>query len=295
LAQAISARGVAARAAAAMLHCCACPSVCSAATVDGEAELHIVAMPFGGRREVEADCGGDEEETTVSGASAEERTSETPPRADDAADDDCAADVRQTLAPPHVDDAAAANVAHDHARFGVEGVVADHMTEVATECTTDTAGDVAGDIASLPNFAGTWVLEELDGDFEAWLVDMKQPYYIRASARLLRYGVGRVIVRCEQTGEDFFFAKKLADPRVFRDVTARFTVGVGEVRFFDDIGAVTCETSRWDAGHLVFDAIADDTKLPLQLRMFLDSRGNFVEEMVSCTGRSIKYTFAARG
>mmetsp|Transcript_93512 Transcript_93512/g.270156 ORF Transcript_93512/g.270156 Transcript_93512/m.270156 type:complete len:195 (+) Transcript_93512:3-587(+) len=145
-----------------------------------------------------------------------------------------------------------------------------------------------------PVFAGVWELAQLEGDFEQWLVDMQQPYYLRVAAKVLRYGMGRVVVRCKQAGDSFDFAKTLTDPRHFRDAVVHFNVGDSGIDFVDDIGAVKAKQSRWDGDALVFDAIAVDTKLGVQLRMYFDDQGYFVEEMVSCTGRSIKYKFTLR-
>lgn len=142
-----------------------------------------------------------------------------------------------------------------------------------------------------PNFTGLWIVHRLEGDFDAFLADMQQARYIRMTARGLRYGLGKVKVKCSQSGDDMSFAKTLADPRQFGDTVASFTVGQREIIIVDEIGTVVAHSSKWEGAELVFDAVAKHTKLPVQLRMYLDAQGDFVEEMISCNGTAIKYFF----
>lgn len=147
---------------------------------------------------------------------------------------------------------------------------------------------------SRPDFTGHWVLDRTQGDFDRFLADMQQARYVRFVAKQLKYGLGKVVVKCAQAGDDFEFIKTLADPRQFGDATAAFSVG-SQVSFTDEIGKVTATSSRWEGDTLVFDAVADSTRLPVQLRMYRDDRGDFVEEMVSCKATTITYYFRRQG
>jgi len=110
----------------------------------------------------------------------------------------------------------------------------------------------------------------------------------------LNYGLGRVEVGCEQISHnEFKFEKILTDPLACE---SHIHVSVGEVvlHFKDDIGELTA-TSRWEGDEVLrFDATADATSLPLTLLMYLTSEGEFVEEMISGRGTSVKYIFASQ-
>jgi len=138
------------------------------------------------------------------------------------------------------------------------------------------------------------LVHRTEGDFDAFLTDMGQSWFLRTAARTLNYGLGRVQVRCEQINHnEFKFAKILTDPTM-RESHIHVRVGEIELHFTDDIGRLTA-TSRWESDEVLrFDATADATSLPLTLLMYLTSEGEFVEEMISGRGTSVKYIFAAQ-
>jgi len=144
-----------------------------------------------------------------------------------------------------------------------------------------------------PNFVGTWDLVRTEGDLDRLLSDMGQGWLIRSGAKALQYGVGRVVVECQQDGDDLKFSKVLCDPRNFSKSHVHITVGQGTVSFLDDIGRLS-STSRWDESSLRFDAKLESSGLSVTLLMYFSSEGNFVEEMISCKGTVAKYIFDRR-
>mmetsp|Transcript_63571 Transcript_63571/g.207334 ORF Transcript_63571/g.207334 Transcript_63571/m.207334 type:complete len:267 (+) Transcript_63571:78-878(+) len=145
-----------------------------------------------------------------------------------------------------------------------------------------------------PNFGGEWVLERVDGDVDTFLVDMGQGWFVRTGALAIDYGVGRVEISCRhEVDEDVIdFVKVLADP-LQHPAHIPVRIGQGTVSYRDDIGRLTA-VSKWDGDALQFDAALDKSELPVTLRMYYDSEGNFVEEMISCRGTTIIYVFGAK-
>jgi len=144
-----------------------------------------------------------------------------------------------------------------------------------------------------PNFSGTWDLVRTEGDLDRLLSDMGQGWLIRSGAKALKYGIGRVVVDCQQDGDDLKFSKVLCDPRNLSKSNVHITVGEGSVRFLDDIGRLS-STSQWDGSSLRFDAKLESSGLAVTLLMYFSSEGNFVEEMISCKGTVAKYVFDRR-
>jgi len=146
---------------------------------------------------------------------------------------------------------------------------------------------------SRPSFAGDWLLQRADGDFDTFLSDVGMSWLNRKAAMALNYGVGRVRITCEQpSGDDFTFLKVLADPRK-NEARSCFHVGAGSFPVNDDIGTLTANAS-WEGEVLHFAATIDASGLPLTMLMYLNSDGAFVEEMISSKGTSVKYVFAAQ-
>merc|ERR1711920_125803 len=141
-----------------------------------------------------------------------------------------------------------------------------------------------------PHFAGTWYLEQTEGNLDKLLSDMGQGWFIRNGAKGLKYGIGRVVVECQQDGDDLKFSKVLCDPRNLSKSHVQITVGQGTVRFLDDIGRLS-STSRWEGKSLRFDAKLESSGLAVTLLMYYNREGNFVEEMISCKGTVAKYIF----
>jgi hypothetical protein len=144
-----------------------------------------------------------------------------------------------------------------------------------------------------PNFAGTWDLVRTEGTLDQLLLDMGQSWLIRNGAKALRYGIGRVVVECQQDGNDLKFSKILCDPRNLSKSHVHVIAGQGSVRFLDDIGRLV-STSCWEGSSLRFDAKLESSGLPVTLLMYHDEAGNFVEEMISCKGTVAKYIFNRR-
>merc|ERR1712003_500086 len=144
-----------------------------------------------------------------------------------------------------------------------------------------------------PHFAGVWDLARTEGDLDRLLSDMGQGWLIRNGAKALKYGVGRVVVECQQDGDDLRFSKVLCDPRNLSKSHVHITVGQGTVRFLDDIGRLS-STAHWDGSSLRFDAKLENSGLSITLLMYCNSEGNFVEEMISCKGTVAKYIFSRR-
>jgi hypothetical protein len=143
-----------------------------------------------------------------------------------------------------------------------------------------------------PSFAGTWSLVRTEGDLDKFLSDMGQSWLVKTGARALSYGVGRVVVECQQEGDSLKFTKVLCDPRNLCKSEVHIVVGQGVVHFLDDIGRLS-STSRWseDLGTLCFDAELEGSGLGVTLLMYYDEAGNFVEEMISFKGTAAKYIF----
>merc|ERR1711879_666085 len=75
-----------------------------------------------------------------------------------------------------------------------------------------TAATAEVEASGKPNFSGHWVLERTEGDVDTFLADMQQARYIRWMAKNLKYGVGKVVVKCEViSAESLQFAKTLTD------------------------------------------------------------------------------------
>jgi len=153
---------------------------------------------------------------------------------------------------------------------------------------------VSAGSSATPCFAGRWLVQRTEGDFDTFLSDMGQSWLRRMAARALNYGLGRVKVGCEQISHhEFKFEKILTDPLACES-HIHVRVGEVELHFTDDIGRLTA-TSRWESDEVLrFDATADATSLPLTLLMYLTSEGEFVEEMISGRGTSVKYIFASQ-
>jgi len=146
---------------------------------------------------------------------------------------------------------------------------------------------------SRPSFAGDWLLQRADGDFDTFLSDVGMSWLNRKAAMALNYGVGRVRITCEQPCEDdFTFLKLLADPRK-SEARSCFHVGAGSFPVSDDIGTLIANAS-WEGEVLHFAARIDASGLPLTMLMYLNGDGALVEEMISSKGTSVKYVFAAQ-
>jgi len=176
----------------------------------------------------------------------------------------------------------------------VDGALRRECAEAVSFSAANSTELISAGSSAKPCFAGRWLVHRTEGDFNAFLIDMGQSWVIRTAARTLNYGLGRVQVRCEQISHnEFKFAKILTDPTM-RESHIHVRVGEVELHFKDDIGRLTA-TSRWESDKVLrFDATADATSLPLTLLMYLTSEGEFVEEMISGRGTSVKYIFASQ-
>lgn len=144
--------------------------------------------------------------------------------------------------------------------------------------------------SSRPDFSGDWVLENVLGDMETFLRDMGLNWLARSVIRIWHCGVGRVAIKCKRNDDDDWqFMKTLANPRSSESFIP-VKVGRGYVNYMSDFGCVTA-VSQWCGDALQFEGTLDESRLPVILRMFYNTEGKFVEEMVSYSGTTVRNIF----
>jgi len=140
-----------------------------------------------------------------------------------------------------------------------------------------------------PNFTGYWVLERTEGDFDAFLADMGTGWVSRTAARGFRYGVGRVSLNIEQTGDAMKIKKVLADPRLGESIK-QFRIGGDPARSRDDIGYVN-STCSWKDQAVHFEVTVEDSRKTMTLTLFFKDDGQIAEELTSGKGTTVYHHF----
>lgn len=143
-----------------------------------------------------------------------------------------------------------------------------------------------------PSFAGTWDLAKTDGDMDKFMADYGNGWIMRNAAKMIKYGVGRVVVECQQDGDDFTFSRVPCDPSKSKS-HVHITVGQGPSRFQGDMGYSTC-TSLWEGESLRLNMTSESSGLGMTYLMYLGDAGNLVEEMTSCKGTVARNIFTRR-
>jgi len=147
---------------------------------------------------------------------------------------------------------------------------------------------------SYPNFEGQWKLTHLEGDFDTFLSECDMGWLLRKAAKGLGYGMGKVKISCSHpSARDITFTKVLTDPRR-SPAPAQFKIGGGPTTLEDDIGTLIA-LATWDGERLRYDATIASSGKTVTMYMFLNERGNFIEEMISYKGTTISYVFTREG
>merc|ERR1712039_219821 len=145
-----------------------------------------------------------------------------------------------------------------------------------------------------PNFAGTWALVRIEGDMDTWMADFGNGWLLRSAAKLIGYGVGRVETQCQQDGDDLMFSRVMCDPSKSEKSQHRFTVGQGTSRFLGDWGWGV-STSVWEGNGLRQNIKAEEKNMPdMNVLVYINDAGEFVEEIVSPKGTLVKNIFERR-
>jgi len=144
-----------------------------------------------------------------------------------------------------------------------------------------------------PNFSGTWDLVRTEGDWDKFMSDMGLGWLSRNAAKALRYGVGRVVLEWQQDGDNFTFSRVLCDPSKMGKSSAQISIGQGPVRFFGDLGYLTC-SSQWEGSSLRNDSKVESSGLAITSFTYFSDAGDLVEEIRSSKGSVAKNIFSRR-
>lgn len=164
-----------------------------------------------------------------------------------------------------------------------EGTSAEHPVHVNTQEEVE---------PQRPNFTGTWDLVRIEGDMDKFMADQGHGWLLRSAAKVIRYGIGRVVVEIQQDGDDLESTRSPCDPSKPKSVL-RLTVGQGTVRWLGEGGYSSC-TSSWEGDALRLNIIAESNGVGMTYLKYYRATGELVEEMISCKGSVAKNIFSRR-
>jgi len=144
-----------------------------------------------------------------------------------------------------------------------------------------------------PDFTGTWDLVRAEGDWDKFMSDMGLGWLSRNGAKVLRYGVGRVVLEYQQDGDYVVFSRVLCDPSKSGKANAYIAVGEGPVRFSGDLGYLAC-SALWEGSSLRYDTRLESSGLAMTFLTYFSDSGDLVEELRSYKGTLAKNIFSRR-
>mmetsp|Transcript_10419 Transcript_10419/g.25134 ORF Transcript_10419/g.25134 Transcript_10419/m.25134 type:complete len:215 (+) Transcript_10419:62-706(+) len=141
-----------------------------------------------------------------------------------------------------------------------------------------------------PSFAGSWVLEKVEGDFDALLKEQGQGYMMRRMAKSMGYGVGKVHQTIEQDGDVLTIT--ITNPK--GTTVMKFTVNGEEQDSRDPMEDKPVKIlPQWDGDALVLATRnSAGAALPTTRRFLRDEE--MVMELTTPNGVSAKRVFARK-
>merc|ERR1712039_933524 len=127
---------------------------------------------------------------------------------------------------------------------------------------------------------------------DKFLADQGSGWLMRNAAKVIKYGVGRVVVEIQHDGDDWTFERVPCDPSKSKS-GGHISVGQGTARFLSETGYNTC-TSLWEGESLRLNIKSESSGLSMSYLVYLSDAGNMVEEMISCKGSIAKSILARR-
>lgn len=139
--------------------------------------------------------------------------------------------------------------------------------------------------ASAP-FAGKWVLEHIEGDFEAFLVDTGVGEPVRRLSKSMNHGIGNSTQIIRQDGDTFAIVTEAG----CKATTMEFRVGAGDQEVTGPDGSRIIVTPRWRNGALLMNLKKlDGTRLPPANRYIVD--GHLVVDSATSKGERVMRYF----
>lgn len=134
-----------------------------------------------------------------------------------------------------------------------------------------------------PDLSGRWVLDRIDGDIDALLVDAGVSWAMRRMAQSYKYGVGRLIQDIEQDGDEF----KIVNEGGTKVSSMTFRAGAPEQEIIGHDGVPMMASFRWDEGALRMTARKlDGSRLPSSARFIENSQ--MVSETTTSKGGVVR-------
>lgn len=148
---------------------------------------------------------------------------------------------------------------------------------------------INGETLSRVDFNGRWLLNRIDGDFEAFLTDIGTSWMLRKMAKGVNYGVGKSIQDITIKGDEFTVITE-GGPKV---TTLTMHIGGGEEESVGLDGEPVLVRVRWEGSTLVMESRKPDpdgtTYQPT--RRYLDGE-EMVVENTTTSGLVVKRFFA---
>lgn len=144
-------------------------------------------------------------------------------------------------------------------------------------------------VRALPDFSGSWLCINVEGDMDAFLQDMGLNEDMRMAARGASYGIGRQVQNIAQSGNCVVVQNIFKDP-----VTMRFVVDEGVQNSVDQEGNPILVDPWWDGEVLFVASRRLNGDLIARTRRFYDHASNMVLEFTSPQGTAVKRIFSAR-
>jgi len=94
------------------------------------------------------------------------------------------------------------------------------------------------------DFSGTWLLDSIEGDMDAFLSEYGRGWIFRMAARNMNFGIGSATMTIQQDGDSMSVKKVLASGA---QVNIEYLAGGDEFESTEDLGTCTFK-AKWDNG-----------------------------------------------
>jgi len=168
-----------------------------------------------------------------------------------------------------------------------------HIAEIPVAHAAQTNEIAQGASASqlhAPDFSGRWLLDRIDGDCEALLVDAGTSWPLRKLAKSMKYGVGKAVQDVQQDGDSFVVVSETG----VKTTTMRFSAGAGDQEIMGPDGTPAVARTHWerDVLHMSFRK-PNGAKLPSVSRRIVGSE--MVMEATTSKGDVVRRYFIRQG